>query len=249
MANLVAINKAKHSKLKIAEKRDISHIANQHIVSITASEFAKGALSYPVVLIKDPGTERYRSVAMLGLESGENLFFSPDWSALYTPQNVGLLPFALGMDPEKENTLTACIDLDNPTVGEDKEIALFNDDGEESDLFKNIQESLGRLYEAEVMTERFIKEIKEADLLQELELNLALESGEKKKVVGIFSIDEKKLQELSDDKVLDFHKRGMFIPLHAMLGSVAQIHRLVKLRNQNGKNKITNMQINIAEQK
>ena len=61
--------------------------------------------------------------------------------------------------------------------------------------------------------------------------------------------DEKKLQELSDDKVLDFHKRGMFIPLHAMLGSVAQIHRLVKLRNQNGKNKITNMQINIAEQK
>ena len=48
----------------------------------------------------------------------------------------------------------------------------------------------------------------------------------------MYGIDEKKLQKLSDEKVLDFNKRGLFIPIYAMLGSIGQINRLAQLRNQ-----------------
>ena len=90
------------------------------------------------------------------------------------PQSVAMAPFSLGIDPDKENTLTACIDLDSPFVGEDQELALFEEDGKDSELFTNVQQSLGRLFDNERMTENFIKELQENDLLQELELNIAL---------------------------------------------------------------------------
>lgn len=233
MTNIVAIKKEQHQNIKVANQRDLSHLAEQHIVQINAREFAQASTSYPVVIVKDPDTPRYRSVVMLGLEAGENLYYAENkWNAIYVPQNASMVPFALGLDPEKEKTLTACIDTDSPFVGEDKDNALFDADGNDTEYFKSIQESLGRLYENELANESFIKELVDNDLLMELELQISFSNNENKKLVGLFGIDEKKLQNLSDDKVLDFHKRGLFVPIHAMLGSTGQVNRLAQLRNQ-----------------
>lgn len=232
MANIVPVNKEAHKDLTVASKRDLSHVANQHIIPVHAREFAQAATSYPIVLVKEPESSRYRSIAMLGLETGENLYLADDkWNAVYVPLSITQVPFALGLDPEKENTLTTCIDTDSEFVGEGKENRLFDEEGNETEFFKNVQESLGRVYDNEVMTEKFVKELVDNDLLIELELNINLSTGENKKLVGLFGIDEKKLQALSDDKVLDFHKRGLFIPIHAMLTSIGQINRLAQLRN------------------
>lgn len=244
MANFVPVKQEQHQNLKLANKRDLSHVAGQHIVPITAAEYAQASASFPVLFVKNPDSPRYRSVAMLGLESGENLFFQDNkWSALSVPQSIGMVPFALGLDPERENTLTACIDLDSEFVGEDKDLPLFDGEGKETEVFVNIQKSLGRLYENEKMTENFVKELQENNLLHELELNIDLSNGEKKKLVGLFTIDEEKIKTLSDEKVIDFHKRGLFVPIYAMLGSLGQINRLVQLRNQSSDTKVVGVQI------
>lgn len=232
MANVTPIKKETHQNIKIAKTRDLSHVANQHIAPVTAPEYAQASSSYPVVIVKDQESERYRSVVMLGLEAGENLYYSTEgWNAIYVPQSVTTAPFSLGLDPEQEKTLTACIDLDSQFVGEDKEHALFDEEGNDTDFFKNVQETLGRLYDNEVMNEKFIKELLDNDLLLELELNVQFSSGENKRLVGLYSINEQKVQELSDEQVIDFHKRGLFVPIHAMLSSLAQINRLAQLRN------------------
>jgi hypothetical protein len=244
MANFVPVRKEQHQNLKLAKARDLSHVAGQHIIPVTAAEYAQSSASFPIVLVKNPGSERFRSVAMLGLEAGENLYFQDEkWSALSLPQSIAMVPFSLGLDPEKENTLTACVDVDSPFVGEDKELPLFEEEGKESEVLENVQQSLGRLYDNERMTENFIKELQENDLLQELELNIGLSTGEKKKLVGIFTVNEEKVKELSDDKVVDFHKRGLFVPIYSMLGSLSQINRLVQLRNQNSDVKVSGVQI------
>jgi hypothetical protein len=233
MANITPIKKETHKNIKIAAKRDLLHVANQHIAPITAPEYAQAATSYPVVLVKDQDSDRYRSVVMLGLEAGENLYHKENsWNAVYIPQSIAMAPFSLGLDPEKEKTLTACVDLDSNFVGEDKEHELYDAEGNDTEFFKGVQDSLGRLYDNEIMNEKFIKELLDNDLLMELELNIGFASGESKKLVGLFGIDEKKLQALSDDQVLNFHKRGLFIPIHAMLGSTGQINRLAQLRNE-----------------
>ncbi|SEL32980.1 SapC protein [Colwellia chukchiensis] len=232
MANITPIRKEKHQNIKVAAQRDLSHVANQHIAPITAPEYSQAATSYPVIIVKDQGSERYRSVVMLGLEAGENLYHKEgSWNAVYIPQSISMAPFSLGVDPDKEKTLTACIDLDSKFVGEDKEHALFDEEGNDTEFSKNVQDSLGRLYDNEVMNEKFIKELVDNDLLLELELHINLASGETKKLIGLYGIDEKKVQALSDEQVLDFHKRGLFIPIHAMLGSAGQINRLAQLRN------------------
>jgi hypothetical protein len=244
MANIVPVRKEEHQKLKLATTRNISHVAGQHIIPVAAAEYAQSSASFPIVLVKNPDSERFRSVAMLGLEAGENLFFQDEkWVALSMPQSISMVPFSLGLDPEKENTLTACIDLDSEFVGEDQDLALYEDDGKESEVLTNVQQALGRLYDNERMTESFIKELQDNDLLQELELNIALSSGEKKKLVGIFTINEDKIKELSDDKVLDFHKRGLFVPIYSMLGSLTQINHLVQLRNRVSEEKVSGVQI------
>jgi len=244
MANIVPVRKEQHQKLKLANTRNISHVAEQHIVPVSAAEYAQSSASFPLVLVKNPDSERFRSVAMLGLEAGENLFFEDEkWIALSMPQSISMVPFSLGIDPDKENTLTACIDLDSEFIGEDKDLALFEDDGKESEVLTNVQQALGRLYDNERMTENFIKELQENDLLQELELNITLSTGEKKKLTGIFTINEEKIKDLSDDKVLDFHKRGLFVPIYSMLGSLSQVNHLVQLRNRASEVKISGVQI------
>ncbi|MDX2371081.1 MAG: SapC family protein, partial [Colwellia sp.] len=139
--------------------------------------------------------------------------------------------------------LTACVDLDSEFVGEEKDLPLFEDDGKESEVLLNAQQALGRLYDNERMTEKFMKELQDNDLLQELELNIALSTGEKKKLVGIFTINEEKIKALPDDKVIDFHKRGLFVPIYSMLGSISQMNRLAQLRNQTSEIKVTGVQI------
>jgi hypothetical protein len=244
MANIVPIKKDQHQNLKLAKTRDLSHVEGQHIIPVTAAEFAQASANFPIVLVKNPDSERYRGVAMLGLESGENLFYQDNkWTAVSVPQSISMVPFSLGIDPEKENTLTACVDLDSEFVGEDKDLPLFEDDGKESEVMVNLQQALGRLYDNERMTEKFINELQENDLLQELELNIALSTGEKKKLVGIFTINEEKVKALPDDKVLDFHKRGLFVPIYSMLGSLSQVNRLAQLRNLTSDNKVTGVQI------
>jgi hypothetical protein len=243
MANVVPVRKAQHQNLKVSTKRTLDHMKGQHIAPVTAREFAQAATSYPIVLIKDQN--RYRSVVMLGIEAGENLYYSKDnWQAVYIPQSISMIPFSLGIDPDKEKTLTSCIDLDSEFVGEDKENALFDAEGNDSEFYKVAQESLGRTYDNEIMNEKFIKELEANDLLQELELHVSFASGESKRLVGLFGLDEKALQALSDDKVLDFHKRGLFVPIHAMLGSIAQVNRLAQLRNlSESTNKVVNIQV------
>ncbi len=244
MANIVPVRKDEHKNLKISAKRNLAHAANQHIVPVNAREFAQAATSFPVVFVKDPETSRVRSVVMLGLEGGENLYYQDEnWHALYAPQVIGMVPFVLGLDPDKEKTLTTCIDLDSPFVGEDKDLPLFDEEGKETDFFKNVQESLGRLYESEVASEKFIQEMVEGDLLQELELTISYADGENKKLVGIFTINEEKIQQLADDKILDFHKRGLFVPIYAMLASLGQINRLIQLRNERSDKKISGIKI------
>jgi len=250
MANFVPVRKEQHQNLKLAQSRDLKHVAGQHIIPVTAAEYAQSSATFPIVLVKNPDSERFRSVAMLGLETGENLFFQDEkWSALSLPQSITMVPFSLGLDPEKENTLTACIDLDSAFVGEDKELALYEEDGKESEVLTNVQQSLGRLYDNERMTENFIKELQENDLLQELELTIALSTGEKKKLVGVFNINEEKVKSLSDEKVIDFHKRGLFVPIYSMLSSLSQVNRLVQLRNAISETKVTGVQISPVAKK
>lgn len=250
MTNIVAVKKDQHKNLKVSSKRDLTQFAGQHIAPVNVREFGQASTSYPIVLIHDEQSKQYRSIAMLGLETGENLYLDDSkWQAIYVPQAFSNIPFSLGLDPDKEQTLTSCIDLDSPFVGEDKDVALFDENGEETEFYKSMHDQLGRLYESEVATQNFVKMLEENDLLQELELKIDFTDGQNKRLVGLFGINDKKLTELADDKVLEMHKSGAFMAIYAMLSSAGQINRLAQLRNtSNNPQKVVNVQFALKQE-
>ena len=227
--NYIPLDKAKHSALKIIPKINFDLVSKTHLAAATIREFAQLSGSMPLVFIEDPNTKNVHTVAMLGLEQGNNLFFNEDrWQGPHIPLNIQRYPFDIRPDGEK---LGVFIDENSDQISDEGE-ALFTEDGEPSELLKNRQQFLGDLANSEVQNQRFIKQIKELDLLEEITLRVQYRSGQVRNVTGVLSINEKKLVELDDDKVLAMHKAGYLGAAYSMMLSLGQLNRLVELSSK-----------------
>jgi hypothetical protein len=67
----------------------------------------------------------------------------------------------------------------------------------------------------------------DADLLQPMRFDATLPDGSTVSVDGFLTVDEKKLAELPDAKVLEFHKNGVLGLIHAHQISLRHMRRLV----------------------
>ncbi|MBT1450502.1 SapC family protein [Glaciecola sp. XM2] len=242
--NYVPLNNEKHRDLKFAMGSDFSYAANTHLAAATIREFAQLAGSMPLVFIQDPNTKNIHSVAMLGLEQGVNLYFSDNkWQAPHVPLNIQRYPFDIRPDGEK---LGVFIDDESEHfVKEGEGEALFNDKGEPTEFLQRRQQFLVELANSEVQNQRFIKQLQELELLEDIELRVNYKDGASRNVTGMLSINEKKLLDLDDDKVLALHKAGYLGAIYSMMLSLGQLNRLVELSNKT-KNPIQSMQISQA---
>ena len=93
-----------------------------------------------------------------------------------------------------------------------------------------------------MMTQRFIKQVLELDLLEEIQIRLVYASGQQRNVTGMMSINEKKLLELPEDKVMELHKSGFLGAMYAIMMSLGQLNRLVEL-SKDTDNPIQTMQL------
>lgn len=244
---IVPISPEAHKNTKVKVGGAPEHIANQHIIALTAPEFMQAATSFPIVFIKDG--ERFRPVAVMGFQDGDNYILDGDkWNGVYVPKSVQRVPFLIAPDPEKEKTLTSCIDMDNPLVGETEGEALFDDKGEPTEYLKSVQKFLNDIYHSEVASEQFIDALNKLELITEINVKVSFQDQSKnKRLTGMYTIDDKKLRELNDEQALDFHKKGYHAPAHAMLVSLGQFNRLVRHNNEQNDAKILGVQLSGAE--
>lgn len=245
--NYVPLDKDKHSNLKVTPKVDFAYAANTHLAAATIREFAQLAGSMPLVFIEDPNTKNVHSVAMLGLEQGTNLFFAEDkWQGPHVPLNIQRYPFDIRPDGDK---LGVFVDENSELLvkeGAEGE-ALFTEAGEASEFLKNRQQFLAELANSEVQNQRFIKLLQEHDLLEEIQVRITYRSNQVRNVTGILSINERRLLDLDDDKVLAMHKAGYLGAAYSIMLSLGQLNRLVELSNKT-ENPIQSLQISPVNQ-
>jgi hypothetical protein len=240
--NYIPLDKDKHSDIKVNAKVDFAFAAKTHLAAATIREFAQLSGSMPLVFIEDPNTKNVHSVAMLGLEQGSNLFFADEkWQGPHVPLNVQRYPFDIRPDGDK---LGVFIDENSELLakGDEEGQALFTEAGEPTEFLKNRQQFLAELANSEVQNQRFIKQLKELDLLEEIQIRVNYKSGQSRNVTGILSINEKRLLDLDDDKVLAMHKAGYLGAAYSMMLSLGQLNRLVELSNKS-ENPIQSLQI------
>ena len=241
--NFVPLDKEKHKDLKVAVSNTFKFAKDTHLAAATIREFAQLAATMPLVFIEDANTKRHHIVAMLGMEQNQNLFLTGEsWQGPHIPMNLLRYPFDVRPDGDK---LGVFIDENSDLINDEGQ-PLFTDDGEPSEFLKNRQQFLADLANSEMMTQRFVKQVIDLDLLDPIQIRLIYKSGQQRNVTGMLGINEKKVLELPEDKVVELHKSGFLGAMYAVMMSLGQLNRLVELSNGTD-NPIRSMQLTVVK--
>ncbi|MFT6909085.1 MAG: hypothetical protein ACJAS1_005793, partial [Oleiphilaceae bacterium] len=213
MANIQALNKDTHQHLKLASELLLSDIPQSHVVRITVFELARIAAEYPITFIKDLDTGQFHLVALLGLQPKENLFIKKgQWLGTYIPMQLKASPFVLSKHPSDINKHILCVDLDSEFIGEEHGEALFDAQGNQSNLLTEKAEYLSQLMEQFSTTQAFINVLIDKELLSPQTLTITPKEGEKYNLTGLYTINESNLNNLSTDSYQELRQSGFISP-------------------------------------
>lgn len=250
--NVETVDASRHAGLRVKPNQDLAHAKELHLVVALLNELSACSSNFPLVFIQNPESQRVRLVAMMGIRAGENSYYSADgWDGTYVPLIVQQHPFVLGFDDrveENDKVLATCIDRTSNAVSEVDGIALFNEAGEDTDFLKSRHQMLGNIFEGEKLTEQFIRKMNELELLVPFEVILQEPSGDLRKVTGLQTVSERKLRALSPAQLEELHRLDFLPACYLILGSLFQLHRIIRLRNQKGNDPIVAVRVELEPQ-
>jgi hypothetical protein len=239
----VPLDIEKHKDIKINLNHNFGHAKDIHLAAASLREYAQVASCMPIVLVKDPKTDTFHSVAMLGTEQGVNLYIKDGkWQGHCVPMNIQRYPFDVRPDGDK---LGVFLDENSELIATEGE-AVFTEAGEPSPFLQNRQQLLSEMANSEMATQGFVKKLVELDLLDPIQLNVQYVSGQKRNITGMHAVSEKRLKELDEAVILELHKSGFLGAIYALLMSLGQLNRLVQL-SSGGDAAIQGMQLRIEE--
>jgi len=249
--NIETVEKTLHANLRVKNNADFAHAKEMNLAAITLGELSACTCNFPVVLIQNPENQQVRPVAMFGLRPGENVYYGADgWDSTYVPLLIQRHPFVIGFDDRSDDPklLATCLHRQSPFLSESEGVALFTPEGNETDYLQSRHLMMRDIFEGEKYTDQFVRKIQELGLLSPLEIIVQPETGEMRRVAGIFTISERKLRELTDAQVQELYKADFLPACYVILGSIFQLHRLMYLRNKKDFERIVNYRIDLEPQ-
>ena len=230
--NVAPINKERHAGKRIKQVADFPFASRFHIAYVTMHEFARSAAIYPVVFIEDKEHDEFRPVVLLGLDAGENLFVDQagKWHASYIPAIIRRYPFALSQAGSDGN-FVVCIDEGSDLVSDQEGERMFDDNGAPTKVIENVKRYLGELQQMNALTGEFCKFLTENNMLTPLNMRVR-QSDSMKSISGCYVINEERLNNLSDQRFLEIRSKHYLPAIYAQLISLAQIERLVMLKDE-----------------
>lgn len=221
-----------HKEIKIKPGPHLQTIKAANNVNIIVHEFSTAACEMPIIFIKDEDTGRFRSVAVTGLELNENVFFKDNfWQAHFIPGAVAFNPFSLQRFESSDNavSLELCIDEESEAVNANEGEALYLDDGSESTYTSDLRKRMHEYIHFQRVTEKFLEYLVDTELLVQRSLDVEV-SGKTLSLYGMYVVDPKKLENLTDDEFIVLRKRGYLPLIYAHHTSLGQFNHLSKLK-------------------
>ncbi len=228
----VALDSVPHRELKLAlPVTDWSVGKKLNALFVAAAEFGDVCREYPIVFVragKEPdGTDSIAPIAVMGLTQDQNLFLhGGTWRAQYMPAVLRLYPFCIGrIDAER---FAICVDMSWPGVGQPEGERVFDADGKQTELLASVQKQMETL-EGEIQRTRLVcKKLQELDLLRDMRFDATLPDGRQHSVDGFLTVDETKMQTLSDEVIGDLHRTGVLGLIHLHWVSMGNMRRLLQ---------------------
>jgi hypothetical protein len=197
--------------------------AHQHFVPLHVGEFGFAAVCYPIIFAGADMTP----MAVMGLQAGTNLFIGEDGAlrpGYYAPSFLRRYPF-VGARDEAAGRVIVCIDRASKLwVEEDADVMLF-ENGQPSEFTKGCIDFCGRFDADRTVTDGFMKQIKDLDLLgnQQTTYTPTLPDGtlgEPQVVAEYFAVSQEKLKALTPDQLAGLHANSALQQIYAHLTSL-----------------------------
>jgi hypothetical protein len=222
----VLLDRVRHRRRRVKPGSSFAFARKANSLYLAGVEFGEACKEYAVVFTRG-ANGKVAPVVMLGLRSRENLFVDAQnrWTGRYVPAFVRRYPFVLAELPG--HSLGVCIDEAYPGLNEEEGEPLFDGEGRDTPYLRNALDFLTQYQREYLRTEAFCQKLEQSGLLTEMNARADLVDGRSFTVGSLMVVDEKKLLELPDDKVLSFFRSGELHLISMHLLSLSNMQRLV----------------------
>lgn len=234
--NYVMLNNVEHQDLRVITDRSAKYGDDVNFAMTFPLEFQNIQACYPIFFRKDEETGKFYPVALLGFEPRENLFLTESgWDAHYVPLSIRRHPFIIGFQQVKGEGDTrkpvVSIDLGSPRVSKTEGEALFLPHGGTSDYLSSMTELLESIHLGHEMITVFIDALTELNLIESVNLGITLKDGSKNQLIGYYTINEEKLQQLDGEALARLHGYQFLHAIYMIIASLSCFRTLIEKKN------------------
>lgn len=225
---MVPVSPERHRHHRVRNTVRFDFAARFHMAYVTMHEFARAAATYPIVFLEDKPNDGFRPVVLMGLQPGQNLFVDADgaWNASYIPAMIRRYPFALSKGSQ-DGRYVVCLDEGSDLLSQTEGAALFDEQGQPTQVIENIKRYLSELQQMDAITQDFTRFLKSHNLLTPLSMRVNT-AAQPRNITGCYVINEERLNAFSDALFLEVRSKGFLPGIYAHLMSLPQIERLVQ---------------------
>ena len=200
-------------------------------------EFRDVQACYPIYFCKDPQEDSFYPVALFGFEHNENLFLADEkWNARYIPMMIRRNPFLIGFQKDSDykegKKPVISIDMDSSRVNEQEGQKLFDNQGNITDYLQKTMSLLENIHRGHEHNKGLSDILIVNDLLEAFTLEVTLSDSNTNTLSGFYTIDEKKLYELSSEILGELNRHGYLQPIFMAVASQSRVSALLDKKNQ-----------------
>ncbi|MFM9828257.1 MAG: SapC family protein [Sphingomonas sp.] len=225
-----------HANFRARQMTTAPFLVGQHAIPLTVEEFALVQRYMPIVFTTGPDAI---PIALMGLNEGVNVFVDESGAVtatnIYIPAYVRRYPYMLAKLHPQAEELSLCFDPTTDAIGAFDDGEPLFDNGEPTELVKNVLEFNRMFEEAGARTAAFMKELIELDLLMDGEVTIQPEGAAQPFLYrGFQMVNEEKLTDMRGDQLRKMAKSGMLPLLYAHLLSLAQMREIFQMQLDKG---------------
>lgn len=121
--------------------------------------------------------------------------------------------------------------MDSPRISYNQGEAVFLPQGGQSPYLQKMSATLMAIHQGHQQTQSFIETLQQHDLIESVEIKVTLDDESKHAMNFLYTINEEKVAQLSDQVVADLHRSGYLHGIHMILASMPNMSHLIALKN------------------
>ena len=224
----------KTQKVRLLAPGEIPEFVQRgNAIPISYTEFQLVARDYPIVFTSGDQGKSYAPVAVLGMVSGENLFYgNAAWArGVYVPAYARRYPFCMArvtLNQAEQKDRLICVEKNfiDEAAGE----AMFDEKGQPLAKWRDIERLLAE-YEADLERSREMCSIlADYGLLEPFTLQATLNKDKSgaMQMTGMHRIAEKNLDNLNAQQLKNLMRKGLMARIYLHLISLENFARLLE---------------------